>query len=524
VEEREVNPKSGTTGGPPAINPMEVFAPVMDALKLLGEKIKDLEIPINRMLDQWTLFGKTIRDMAGPFTKFVDQFTLLGKTLSTQFVSIAANTVEVFKSFKNLLATIGEPAIFAANKIKNAFVGLFEGRLGDVLRDFGDKISGLFQGKAAEPVRAFIDKVAGAFQGRGADMVKDYVGKAMGAISSFLGTAGKALGAVAGAGGAAIGAIVGLGEVMSQFVGLASPAVLQMFTTALQDMMAVIGQAMLPIMEAITPIIRLAADTLSTFVSTIGSSLAGMVESFMPVLRELFDFWGREGQVIAQVFQAMTPVVQQVAEVFGQLWKAIDPVYELLLDVVGNLIISSVRLLADVLKAIVPIITAVATAVRDLLQEFSNFVRDIFGFKELTKRGEGTKPNASLNAAVRNVSVGTLESNIQSAQKSAFMLGTAGAAKPEEKTATATEGIFGLLGRMWAWIQSLPEKIWNFVKTGFRDVVNALGSIVPSKAGVSHFAHDVSFGLFGTSRASAGSSSWGEDREIAGSPVRRRGS
>jgi hypothetical protein len=434
-------------------------------------------------------FGRTLRDISSPLEKFAEQFVRFGRVMTSSFASIFTNVVDVFRSLPGTFVTLVPGLRSLLESIQPIFAGI-GARIAAGAASIGTALAGL--------IPPGLQRAVVAFGG--------YLRDVAGAIGNTLGAGGAALGAIGGAAAGILGVAVQLGQAVASLVGMASPATVQLFTNALEDMQAVIGAALVPVLDAITPIIRLAADTLITFVGSIGNSIGQMISAFMPVLKELFDFFGREGQVIAQVVAALTPVVNGIAKAFLEVWHAIQPVYELLLDIIGNTLIGAAQLFSELVKAVVPIITWIANQVRQVLQEVSNFIRELFGIKALTKPGEGTKTNASLGAAVKSVTITSVEQNIQAAQKAAYTLGAAGTVekKPDERTADATAGILSAMRSLWEWLRDLPERMWRAIKQGFDGVVGAITGKgtpegTPGERG-GGLLHHLTFGLYGEER------------------------
>ncbi len=77
--------------------------------------------------------------------------------------------------------------------------------------------------------------------------------------------------AVAGATAAAFPAVTRLGEAMTELVGKAQPDAFRMFTNALGDSQAALGDSLVPGFQVVTDVIRTAADSLANFAGSIGA-------------------------------------------------------------------------------------------------------------------------------------------------------------------------------------------------------------------------------------------------------------
>ena len=137
---------------------------------------------------------------------------------------------------------------------------------------------------------------------------------------------------------------MGLVDVAKSFAGLVSPASLEEFNRAMQDLQATVGVALLPVLQTATNVVR--------------------------------DF----GMVLLPVMQQLTPIVAQLAEVvgsvvttgltsFAEVLGAIVPLFEALapvLAVVNEVVKLQAGLFSAVLGALSPVITVVAEAFKVL--------------------------------------------------------------------------------------------------------------------------------------------------------------
>ena len=144
-----------------------------------------------------------------------------------------------------------------------------------------------------------------------------------------------ALRSIAGAAPAAGAAVGALGNLITGIVAQANPAVAQQFSLALRDTVAVIGQALVPVLQVLTRIMRSFGDTLHSFAGSVGESLAAMLESLTPLFQVFLDVFARVGEVVADVLRLVAPLVKTAAEGIRTVFEWIGRGVRLLLDLIG---------------------------------------------------------------------------------------------------------------------------------------------------------------------------------------------
>ncbi len=272
-------------------------------------------------------------------------------------------------------------------------------------------------------------------------------GKLNPAIAVIQGVIG-ALGHVVGAFGEVKNAITSLGNAVAPFVKMANPGLVQKFTMASDDLTAVMGRALIPIMEFATQNVRMFADAFM--------ALSG------PLSRA---FSSRLGE-ISKMFQSLFRTLEPVIDVLGAVWDAVSAIARPLM-ILGGILQKSIlfplelglRLIAELMKPVLGLIEAFATLFGDLMEIISSAldkvlqdIRDFFGIKTIAGK--------SVGAAVRPASIGSIEDYGKRAQQAAFSLGTAGSAA--EQTSSAAKEILAVMKAAWqvikAFIDSLPTK------------------------------------------------------------------
>lgn len=134
-----------------------------------------------------------------------------------------------------------------------------------------------------------------------------------GALQGGVGGVLKGLAAAAGPVGIAISAatdvVIGLGKAAMDFAGKASPATMQRFNQAINDMQAVIGRMFVPVLELATSGIRLMGDALATILPSASEmrDLLSPVKGMHAALRQAFS----------DIAPALKLIVKAGLELFG---------------------------------------------------------------------------------------------------------------------------------------------------------------------------------------------------------------
>lgn len=214
-------------------------------------------------------------------------------------------------------------------------------------------------------------------------------------------------------------AILVFGEALGGLVNKANPAVFQQFTLAVNDLMAVIGRALVPLFETVViPVIRMAADSLMDLAPA-GAALAA----------------------------ALQPLVELIGGAFGV----------------------AVGILAEAIKFVSPLIMVFARVLNDVGKIVGNAVRELLALIGISLPAFGGKPGASVGAATRQAGHSGIDDVVKQAQRAAFSLGNA-QNDPMGKMANAMDGvksradeIYKRLEDMIAHIDELPAAIGEFI-------------------------------------------------------------
>ncbi len=174
----------------------------------------------------------------------------------------------------------------------------------------------------------------------------------------ILGRSGRALGgavggAAAGAGGV-LDIISGVVSQLQQFVQALSPSTVALFSQALKDLNATIGQAFQPAFIVLADVVRGIADQISPAMQQLAPILAQLVEVFgSSLIRAVNSF------VIA--FQAIMPVI----EIFLDVIEKLAPAFQAIHLVAIALQVAFVTPLVALFKLLRPVIEYVVNALRE---------------------------------------------------------------------------------------------------------------------------------------------------------------
>jgi hypothetical protein len=131
-----------------------------------------------------------------------------------------------------------------------------------------------------------------------------------GAISKLAGAGKQALGSITALASSITGgllgplnAVSGLFNTIGNLVGLFNPAIVTQFNLALNDTMAVLGSALVPVMQGLT-----------IYTRAFGDALAGLLPVIQPIFNAIGQYIANFGQGFVPLIQAAAPFIQLFAE------------------------------------------------------------------------------------------------------------------------------------------------------------------------------------------------------------------
>lgn len=214
---------------------------------------------------------------------------------------------------------------------------------------------------AERAYKAIADRLGAALEEAGSSGIS---GKTFGAlvggsegISGIIGATGE-LGVALGAAGIAIGAFTKVLDQIINLAGAANPVLLQMFNDVLSDINAVIGQALVPILQLVTEAVRFFADVLATLIPS-----AADIRHVMEPMFVIFEAW-------KEVIKELTFAIKPIIDLFMELWKMLSEIAVTFLK--GTLIP-----ILEVLKPIIYVVGVVLRFLSDILIKFLKVVLSV---------------------------------------------------------------------------------------------------------------------------------------------------
>lgn len=124
-----------------------------------------------------------------------------------------------------------------------------------------------------------------------------------------------------------LGAVRDLFQTIGHLVGLFNPAIVTRFTLALNDTLAVLGSALMPVLEGMT-----------TYVRTFGDALAGLLPVIQPLFDAIGDYIGNFAQGLLPLIEAAAPFLQLFVDTMTLLLDKLAVGVAFLQGVVAELI------------------------------------------------------------------------------------------------------------------------------------------------------------------------------------------
>lgn len=225
-------------------------------------------------------------------------------------------------------------------------------------------------------------------------------------------------------------AIARFGSSIAGLVAKANPVVAEQFTLALNDTLAVIGQALMPVLQVVTQLMRLFGDAIASFSGELGSVLGEIAQALMPIFELMAEALAISGKVISAVLQFVMPAIRFIVE-----------------------------------------------GIRTIFDWWIRLVKDALSFIGIEIGDSAIKKGASVGAAVRSASTGDVEGVLRKARESALSLGAASGPNYAEMTANNTEQLLIRAGSIADKIGRIIDIISKPVEA-IDDAVDALTEMV----------------------------------------------
>ncbi len=307
-----------------------------------------------------------------------------------------------------------------ASKFKNTHVATDTGdlrlknkfdKIGDVIDAVSKKLNGLSLAATASSAAVKIfgpGKTAMAGKAKSAVMntahslttaAGNTLSKGIGAIASPIKGIASAVNPVVGALADPISSLQGIFGPIASMVEKINPQLVQQYTLAMDDLMAVMGDALQPILKAGVTLVRLFADTMETLRPAIDPLIGSVVE-----LMKVF------AQLIEPIAQLMIP--------YMQIYAAL----------ISDVVVPAIQGLVDAFKWLVEMLRKSANLIIDVINELATAINKLLPKKlqlgklgRIAKFGEGefTKKD-SFGKAIRNTSTMSAAQLGESTRQAAF--------------------------------------------------------------------------------------------------------
>lgn len=197
-----------------------------------------------------------------------------------------------------------------------------------------------------------------------------------------------------------------IGDSMASFVGKINPGIVKQFEYAINDMMATIGSALMPIFKAFI-----------VYVRAFAKGIAGMIPVFQPLLDIIRKLILGEAARLPMIFEKMSVFVQVIVDIVVDLIDAFYPLIDVFMLLFGasrgippqfQLIIEYIKLVIDAWGAVIGVLSkAIAFAMG-----FANaLAKMLFGINLLNPKNKTRfKPQAEPERAIRDVSIDGIKS------------------------------------------------------------------------------------------------------------------
>lgn len=220
--------------------------------------------------------------------------------------------------------------------------------------------------------------------------------------------------------GAVERALSSFGAQLSRFVSLANPAAVQRLNLVMADMQAVVGRALVPVLERVTLIVRKMADAFASlsplaqrFIAgaAAGAGLALVVSGITVAVKALLASFGPLPLIIGAVASALIGVAgsmasgEQIGKAFSGVLRAVGTVIEVLA------------------RAVIPLVEGVVTpALEALANAFGWLAKQIQSFLSFLGLVDEYEPEkkSSVGAAVRQAQFSDLSSFASRQYQSAY--------------------------------------------------------------------------------------------------------
>ncbi len=361
------------------------------AMRAVGSKIA---AGVNEVVAEFKHTAGQLQDFFAPSVEIVSKvfatiqphitssLSLMNSAFQATAITVAKFGAMVGDAFGSVSVAAGGAMVASISALASALgavasnVARFGASLGSSFVNVA-KLSGL---KFAESLTWLGDKIiafGGALMGKVASSFQSVAGGGQGGHGAGgIETGSKAIGSIGGVLQSAVamittpmatlaGGLIAGGESIGQFVGALNPGLMIQFQRTLQDLYAVVGTALEPVMQAIVPLLQEVGNTLYP----IAKQFAEVLKPFLEAAAELTESLVK---ISGTVMEALLPLIDVLATTLGGLAKIVAAV----VDFGRSLIAGLTELMGALYKSIFGINLFDATkGFRELLDEFAVGVR-----------------------------------------------------------------------------------------------------------------------------------------------------
>ncbi|AMV24594.1 hypothetical protein VT84_09375 [Gemmata sp. SH-PL17] len=255
--------------------------------------------------------------------------------------------------------------------------------------------------------------------------------------------AGKLLGVFA----ALEKSVTSFGSALARFVGQASPVTIMRWNQALADAQAVIGRALIPILERMTGAVRAVADAFVNLSPQaqrlltglgVGAGLGAAIGGIVVAVKAAIAVFGGVPVAIGALVAAFVGVASTM-DSGKSIFEAFKAALGGAVSVIEALALAITPLIDFVITPVLRHLAEEANKAAVALRDFVNDVREMVGKDKLPEN------KSSVGAAVRGAQIGDIQSYINRAYTSAFSAGVGKSV--EEKQLEELKGIRAVIDK-----------------------------------------------------------------------------
>lgn len=260
-------------------------------------------------------------------------------------------------------------------------------------------------------------------------------------------------------------AVGGVGQSIAKFVQLASPVEVTKFNMALEDLTAIFGQILTPVMQASTAFVRMFADA----IHSVAKPLQTLVNEIFRPLTQIMPLVSNTLAAMLQPLGTVARLLAPVVRAFMGIGTALARLSLTVVEAWFTGIASAAEALAPVFTLLGVVLELLAKQVEKAINWVNRAIQSVLG-----PPGRLRVEGSSVGAAVRPAQIGSVEDYGRRAQQAAFSLGTA--ADPAKEAASSLSQMLEIM-RKWEdpirALASLPDLILTKMLQGIVDAITA---------------------------------------------------